>query len=227
MPRLLADIRRCYSSPEPQVRGSKRVRRDFALDGIATSDEEGPSHNVTKRLTNRRKSLDISKMEVIPAMFNRLTWFIKKDGNQSTAATDNCQPKTPASSVNPGADVGTGPAGRGLGRSPKANKRQPKPLAATSIQAQPEVTTPSNQGQAQRGRKRTRSSMAQGSSNDAQPGPIIVQPNSPPAGHNHRIVPVSVPRNGRQPTESGVPKGRKILVPTRVSERLKNMRAKA
>jgi len=100
MPRLLADMRRRYSSPGPQARGSKRVKREYDSDDDATRDEEGPSHDVTRRLANKRKTLDVSKMEVVPQILNKLTWFIKET-NQAPSTTDDGHPERPSSSANP------------------------------------------------------------------------------------------------------------------------------
>ena len=174
MPRLLADMRRRHSSPGPQAQGSKRVKREYDSDDAATRDEEGPSHGVTRRLTNKRKTLDISKMEVVPRVLNKLTWFIDKETNEAPTTTDNGHPERPSSLTNPRTTSG--------------------------------------------GRKRAHSTLV-------QPGPTIVQPPSSPAAHRRSPAPAPALENGEQPTNSGVPNGRKILVPTRRSERLKKMRA--
>lgn len=151
-------------------------------------------------------------MEVIPAMFNRLTWFVKEP---SLDQDKTSEPKSGPATARAASPQTTTPG--------TSNTGYDKTSSAKTAAAFKTATK--SDDAAQRGRKRIRSTEAPKSSNQPLPGPIVtlLVPASPlPISHDRNPIPATAEQSEHQHAAAGDVNGRKVLVPTRFSQRLEN-----
>lgn len=219
--------------------GAKRVKQDHASDITKTKNEESPSDKVARRSFHKRKTIDINSFPTTRGMLEQRRAFIDKPNEVPTINRDD-----PELGVNTKTKKEEPPSHEAIVRRP-FNRRKTihienfptfrgileqrrafidKPNEArTTNRGDPEPDLTTMDDLSQRGTKRARKVTVPASYNTTMTRPLLVQANQIPTAYERGPNPTS--NNDGQPAitinQAPTTNERKILVPTRFSERLK------